>query len=341
MKAAIPATMKAVARTKDGKKSPFLADVPVPKPVPGHVLLRVLASPINPSDDYFCKGHFGDVKDEPHVCGFEGAGEVVAVGEGVPHELIGQKVAAWIDLMEHGQTVGMWSEYALVQHKSCVILGPTGDCERFCGLFVNPLTVLGMVRLAKAAGMTALVNTACMSALGKSLIKVAALNGLGVIGVIRKKADIPKLLELGAKAALDLTDPAFPAQVRDACKKFGTKICFDAIGGNVTKQLLQGMPDDSVIHVYGGLSGESALVPGSEKVKVQWYSFMTDKTMTDPEERRKAVEFLREDVKNGGKFFGITVVRKAGLAEFEDALGNYGKTATVGKTIFVPSGVHK
>jgi NADPH:quinone reductase-like Zn-dependent oxidoreductase len=81
---AIPDSMRAVQlRAYDGKpESIAVTELPVPRPGPGEVLVRVFASPINPSDLMFIRGLYGFKKPLPAVPGFEGSGTVVEAGTG-------------------------------------------------------------------------------------------------------------------------------------------------------------------------------------------------------------------------------------------------------------------
>src|SRR5262245_65864843 len=103
--------MRAVQlRDYDGKpESITVAEIPVPRPGPGEVLVKVFASPINPSDLTFIQGLYGFKKSLPAVPGFEGSGTVVEGGPGLlPRFLKGKRVAcAAADPKISG---GMWAE---------------------------------------------------------------------------------------------------------------------------------------------------------------------------------------------------------------------------------------
>src|SRR5262249_57775082 len=93
---AIPDSMRAVQLTAyDGRpESIAIVEMPVSRPGPGEVLVRVLASPINPSDLVFIRGLYGFKKPLPAIPGFEGSGTVVEAGAGVmPHLLHGRRAA--------------------------------------------------------------------------------------------------------------------------------------------------------------------------------------------------------------------------------------------------------
>ncbi len=336
--------MKAIVRTKDGKGiSPYLTELPIPKATPGHVIVKVMATPINPSDEFFARGDSPLVPIEPYICGFEGAGIITEVGEGVPHEAVGKKVSVWPAVGTPVNATGMWTQYARVPYDACVDLGDTTKFEDFCELFVNPLTLLAFVRIVKEKKLQALVSTAAVSTLSKSLLKVCVAEGISFIGVVRKPADVKTLYELGAKCALDLNSPTFEEELRKACKELNARVAFDAVAGDMPARLAKAMPENSVIHVYGWLSGGEAKLAGVEaemkKKNIRSGSFfvMKDKIMTDPEEKKRALDVISNDIKAGGPLFKLTVARKYHLDEYKTGLEVYKKIATQGKVVFLPN----
>ena len=119
----LPASQRAVQlRAYNGNpESIAVADLPVPRPGPGQVLVRVVASPINPSDQMFIRGLYGFKKPLPAIPGFEGSGTVVeAGGRMMARFLMGRRVAcaaaAW-DIAG-----GMWAEYLVTSAQLCVPL---------------------------------------------------------------------------------------------------------------------------------------------------------------------------------------------------------------------------
>ena len=108
----IPVTMRAVQlRAYDGNpESVAVVELPVPRPGPGQVLIRVAASPINPSDLMFIRGLYGFKKPLPATPGFEGSGTVVEAGSGMmPRFLKGRRVAC--AAADPNIAGGMWAEY--------------------------------------------------------------------------------------------------------------------------------------------------------------------------------------------------------------------------------------
>jgi NADPH:quinone reductase-like Zn-dependent oxidoreductase len=118
MKTYIPTKMRAVVLVESGA-NPSIAEIPVPQPGPGEVLVKMFASPINPSDLAFLAGGYGIKKEFPVVPGFEGSGTVVASGKGIlPKLWLGKKVACAASPKYNG----CWAEYMVTSAGSCVPL---------------------------------------------------------------------------------------------------------------------------------------------------------------------------------------------------------------------------
>ncbi|MFZ1999575.1 MAG: alcohol dehydrogenase catalytic domain-containing protein, partial [Candidatus Sulfotelmatobacter sp.] len=146
----IPATMRAVQlRAYDGNpESVAVVEVPMPRPGPGQVLIRVAASPINPSDLMFIRGLYGFKKPLPATPGFEGSGTVVEAGSGMmPRFLKGRRVAC--TAADPNIAGGMWAEYLVTSAQLCVPLSKHVDMEQGATMLVNPLTAWALMQAAR------------------------------------------------------------------------------------------------------------------------------------------------------------------------------------------------
>src|SRR5215469_7533716 len=145
---AIPATMRAVQlRAYDGQ-SFAIAELPVPRPGPGQVLVRVAASPINPSDQMFIRGLYGFRKSLPAIPGFEGSGTVVEAGSGMMARFLkGRRVACAAG--DPHVVGGLWAEYLVTSAQLCVPLSKQVDMEQGATMLVNPLTAWALIEEAR------------------------------------------------------------------------------------------------------------------------------------------------------------------------------------------------
>ncbi len=260
-----PATALQLTSTvrRDAKLELSLANFDVPEPGPDQVLIRIEASPINPSDMGLLFG-FADMRtakvtgsaDRPVVTadiperfmpamaarlgqampvGNEGAGIVVKAGSSpTAQALIGRTVAA--------VGGGMYAQYRCMPAAFCLLL-PEGTTPRDgASCFVNPLTALGMVETMKAEGHKALVHTAAASNLGQMLNKLCNADGVPLVNVVRKSEQAEILKRLGAKFICNSSEPTFETDLVDALVSTSATLAFDATGGGkLASQILSGM----------------------------------------------------------------------------------------------------
>jgi len=238
----------------DGKlESVRVAQVPVPRPGPGEVLVRVFASPINPSDLLFLRGLYGFKKPLPALPGFEGSGTVVEVGGGaVPRFLRGRSVAC--TTAAPNLSSGMWSEYIVTSAKLCVPLRKSITLEQGATLLINPLTAWALISEARRGRHRAVVQTAAASAVGRMVLRLGQRFSFPVICVVRRPEQVALLREMGAAHVLNSSDPGFPGTLRDLCHKLHATLGFDAVAGEMSAVVLRAQPAGSRLLVYGSLS---------------------------------------------------------------------------------------
>ncbi|MGH2403621.1 MAG: zinc-binding dehydrogenase [bacterium] len=256
----VPPVMRALELRGYGAPTTDLVVVqkPTPRPGPGQVLVRIAASPINPSDLAFVRGMYGTRKPLPVVPGLEGSGTVVAAGRGLyPRFLVGKRVAC-----AAGEGDGAWAEYMVTRAMLCMPLPGTISLEQGAMSIVNPLTAWALMEIARRGGHRGIVQTAAASALGKMILRLGNRRRVPVIHVVRRPPHVELLRSLGADAdaVLDSSQPDFDARLRAACHQRHATIAFDAVAGEMTGRLLEAMPRRSKIIVYGALSLEACRV---------------------------------------------------------------------------------
>lgn len=231
---------------------------PVPKPGKDEVLVKMVASPINPSDLAVLEGYYGFKSTPPIVPGGEGSGTVIAVGPGmIGRYFLGKRVAC----LSQGKGDGMWAEYVAASVKGGVLpLNKSLSFEQGAMSFVNPLTASAFLALATKAGHKAIVLTAAASSLGQMVNRLFRNAGLQVINIVRRDAQVELLKEQGANVVLNSTETNFTKQLHDLCLKYDCHLAFDAVAGPMTGQLLTALPEHSKVTIYSALSFEEAQV---------------------------------------------------------------------------------
>jgi NADPH2:quinone reductase len=143
--------MEAVLLTSyEGARALRTEERPVPRPGPGEVLVKVAASPVNPSDLSFLDGNYGIKKSLPVVPGLEGSGTVVSAGGGMMGRyLMGKRVAC----IASGD--GLWADYVVTRSSLALPLDSRVDLERGAMSVVNPLTAVALLAIAAEGGYKA------------------------------------------------------------------------------------------------------------------------------------------------------------------------------------------
>jgi NADPH:quinone reductase len=242
----------------DGRSESLrVADVPLPSPGAGEVLIQMHAAPINPSDLAFIRGAYGFRKALPAIPGFEGSGTVVATGSGVlPRLLAGRRVGCAV--ADSQSTGGTWAEYTVASAMRCVPLRKSVDFDQAAMMFVNPLMAWALLEEARRGRHRAAVQNAAAGALGRMLIRLARRFSLPLINIVHRSDQIDLLRAMGAQHVLDSSHPAFDADLRRLCAELDATIAFDAVTGEISGRMLRALPKASRLIVYGSLS-ESAV----------------------------------------------------------------------------------
>jgi NADPH:quinone reductase-like Zn-dependent oxidoreductase len=230
-----------------------VASMPVPRPGPGQVLVRMEAAPVNQSDLLFLQGLYGVRKELPAVPGWEGAGTVVASGGGLfARSLRGRRVACG------GQTDadGTWAEYFVAPANQCVPLHRDVDFELGANSVVNPLTALGLLEMIRRGRHAAAVQNAAVSQVGLMMTRLCREAGIPLINIVRREEQAEMLRASSEPYVLDSSAAGHHQALRSLAKELRASIAFDAVAGETTGRLLDALPGGATVVVYGALSNE-------------------------------------------------------------------------------------
>ena len=237
---------------KSGELEISLLNVPTREPSADEVVVRVEATPINPSDLGLLVGaadmataKASGTKDSPVITakvpdaamramagrldesmpvGNEGAGVVIRTGSSeAARALMGKTVA-----MIGG---AMYTQYRTIGVGECLVLPDGATPAEGASCFVNPLTSLGMVETMRREGHKALVHTAAASNLGQMLNKICLKDDVGLVNIVRSPQQAEILDKIGAKYVVDSTSRSFMDDLTRALGETGATLAFDAIGG--------------------------------------------------------------------------------------------------------------
>ena len=279
--------------TSEGKLNLSIVTSDVPNPGDDDVLIKVEASPINPSDLGLLISFAADLDsissqgsgedtvttlgihpglmqsmkpriDKSMKVGNEGGGVIVDAGKNVKN-LIGKTV---------GVAGGaMYSQYRCLPAMSCLVMNEGTTSVEAASSFVNPLTALGFTETMKLENHTALVHTAAASNLGQMLVKICLADDIPLVNLVRKEEHVELLKKLGAKYICNTSDENFMKNLIDCLVETGATLGFDATGGgnegklagqilsamevaankNATEYSRYGSDTYKQVYIYGGL----------------------------------------------------------------------------------------
>ena len=249
--------------TKDGVLEVSLARVPVGEPGADEVVIRVDATPINPSDLGLLVGPADMSKattsgsgehikvtaqmpapamrmmaarfDQSLPVGNEGAGVVVKAGSSKEVQaLLGKTVATFGG--------AMYAQFRTAKVADLLVLKDGTTAAEGASCFVNPLTSLGMVETMRREGHKAIVHTAAASNLGQMLSKLCAKEGIPLVNIVRSAEQEKILRDIGAQHVCNSTAPTFQDDLVKALVETKATLAFDAIGGGkLGSQILTAM----------------------------------------------------------------------------------------------------
>jgi NADPH2:quinone reductase len=353
-----------------------LISVPTPAPGPDEVVVRIEASPINPSDlgllvgpadlstatrsgtaelpivtarisEGAMKGLAGRAGQSMPV-GNEGAGVVVQAGSSAAAQaLLGKTVAVLGG--------AMYSQFRTIAAAQCLVLPEGSTARDGASAFINPLTALGMVETMRREGHTALVHTAAASSLGQMLNRICLEDGIGLVNIVRKDEQAALLRGMGAKHVCSTGSPTFLDDLTEALVTTGATIAFDATGGGeLAGQILAcmevalnrsaksysryGSSTHKQVYVYGGLDSRPIVL--GKSLGLAWglggWLLTPFLQKTDPAKVQALKERVASELKTT---FATHYAKEVSLAEALqlDDLVAYGSRSTGGKYVINPS----
>jgi NADPH:quinone reductase len=254
-----------------------VTEQPVQQPGAGEVRVKIRFSPINPSDLLYVRGHYSGVTAHfPAGAGFEGVGEIDALGPGVEGLSVGQRVFA------RNSAGGNWSQYAVVPAEKAWTVPDDIPDEQIASFMVNPATAILMVRhvLVVPRGEW-LLQSAANSELGRMIIRLAKHDGIRTINVVRRHEAVQELKDLGADAVIVSADGPIDEQVRKIVGPRGVGYAIDPVAGQTGTEIFRSLSEEGRMLVYGSLSGEGISVgddprltlSGRRTLEVYWLGY--------------------------------------------------------------------
>jgi NADPH2:quinone reductase len=224
-----------------------LAELPIPQPEQGQVLIRVEAIGVNFIEIYFRKGVYKAAL--PLTLGSEAAGTVEKLGPGVTGFAVGDAVASV-------GVLGSYAEYALVPAAQ-LVTAPAGlSMEKAAAALLQGMTAhyLAYSTFPLKAGDTALIHAGA-GGVGLLLTQMAVRLGARVITTVSTAAKAELSREAGASDAILYTEQDFEAEVKRLTGGKGVDVVYDSVGKTTFDKSLNCLRPRGMLALFGASSG--------------------------------------------------------------------------------------
>lgn len=281
--------MRAVVYASFGDPAAVLeiAERPTPEPGAGQVRVRMRRAAIHNHDLWMIRGSYGQRPTLPATGGSEAAGVVDAVGEGVTHVNVGDRVA--------GFGAGTWCEAFVTAAAGLVPLPDAISDDVGCQLVAMPLSAMALLDTYGAPPPGFLVQNAANGAVGKTLAKLAKARGTNVLSLVRSEDAVKDLASHGIEGAISTAAPDWRERVKAALGGAKVHAAIDSVGGKASGDLLSLLAPGGRFVAFGSMSGEPMqLDPGPfifKQVKLEGF-WLSKQNAVPPEKSRAMVAEL-------------------------------------------------
>ena len=252
--------MRSVTHSRFGTPAEVLElkETDLPVPAAGQIRVKMVMASIHNHDLLTVSGDYGYKPDLPASAGTEAVGTVDAVGEGVSHLRIGQRVAV--------SGVGTWADYYLASAAMAVPLPDEIPDEAGAQLISMPLSALVLLDFVGVDRGGWIVQNAANGAVGKALALFARPRGINVINLVRREDAVAELQALGIGNAVSTSQEGW--QERVATLTGGTRIAaaIDGVGGSAAGDLLSLLGENGLLVSFGLMSGRPLELSASELI---------------------------------------------------------------------------
>jgi NADPH2:quinone reductase len=249
--------MRALIFTETGEPNSVLKleETSAPPLAPGAALVRVLLTPIHPSDLHMVRGRYGYQPELPASPGIEGVGIVEAVGPGADGPAVGTRVV-FVD------TWHIWREQIVCPVDKLVPVPDGLDDAAAATSCTNPLTAWALTRSSHNLGEGDwLLQTAAASSVGKLVLQLARQYRFRTINVIRRREQETIVRNLGGNEVICTDEEDLRSRLRELTAGKGVERAIDCVAGELGAEIARNLAPAGTMLVYGALSSHRQTDP--------------------------------------------------------------------------------
>ena len=325
--------MRALVQPRFGDPAEVLSvqEVPAPEPGPGQALVRVLLSPIHNHDLWTVRGSYGFKPEMPARAGTEAVGVVEALGDGVEHLEVGQRVAT-------GGSFGAWAELVVAPAAGLVPVPDAISDEAASQLVSMPFSAIALLDVLDVSEGDWIVQNAANGAVGRLVAQLAASRGVRVLGLVRRADGVTELAEQGIGDVVATDDDGWRDRVRDIVGDAPVVAGVDSVGGPATGDVVSLLAEDGVLVVFGAMASPTLEISSGDVIfkQVVVKGFWGSKVFPamDADKRARLMGELVSGIASGT--LTLPVERVYGLDEIADAARASAEPGRRGKILLRP-----
>ncbi len=325
--------MRALLQPQFGDPAEVLSvqEVPAPEPGPGQVLVRVLLSPIHNHDLWTVRGSYGFKPEMPARAGTEAVGVVEALGEGVEHLVIGQRVAT-------GGSFGAWAELIVAPAAGLVPVPDEMPDEAAAQLVSMPFSAIALIDFLEVSEGDWIVQNAANGAVGRLVAQLAAARGVNVLGLVRRADGVEELRDQGIERIVATDDDGWRDRVRQLVGDAPIVAGVDSVGGSAAGDVVSLLAEDGVLVVFGAMASPTLQIASGDVIfkQVVVKGFWGSKVFPamDREKRGRLMGELMSGIASGT--LTVPVEKVYSLDEIADAARASAEPGRRGKILLRP-----
>ncbi|WP_394618703.1 zinc-dependent alcohol dehydrogenase family protein [Lentzea sp. JNUCC 0626] len=312
-----------------------LHDVEVGEPAAGEVRVRVDAIGLNRAEIMFREGVYYEQPTFPATLGYEAAGVVEAIGEGVSHLTEGDPIAVVPAFSQN--SYGTYGDHVIVPASAVVPRPPNVGAVQAAAVWMAYITAYGpLFESGEVRPGDPVLISAAASSVGQAAVQIARHIGAVPIATTRDASKRQRLLDAGAAHVIVTSDEDLPTRVKEITGGEGVRLAFDPIAGPGVETIAQAIAPGGHLVVYGALDPRPTPLPNASS-----YPQLTSRTYSmhsisrDPERLRRAVAFVNAGLATGS--FRPVVDRTFDLTEIVDAHRHMEASNHIGKVVVTVS----
>lgn len=308
-----------------------LKEAPSQELIQGSARVKVLASPIHPSNLLQISGQYGISPPLPAIPGSEGIGRVVELADDVAHLQVGQRV-----MLSGGST---WCEEIVGPAEQFIPLPDVGDTEQLSMITINPMTAhLMLSSFVELKEGDWIVQSAANSAVGEFVIQLAKQRGIKTVNIVRRESLVDELKALGADVVL-VDGPDLTKRIGEATNGEPIRMAIEAVGGDVFGQIVEALAFGATLVSYGAMSMVLPQLPISSivfnDVRVQGFWLQKWLETASPEDKQEAFGAIIPLIVSGA--IKAKIDARFSLDEIKQAVTRAAEGGRNGKVLLIPN----